>query len=345
MKTLLGLDIGTQYIKYVQLEHSGKNHFRLVSVGMAPSPVRGMASDASVDQETIAAAIRKLLKDGGVRSNEVAIALPETNVFTRIIQVPPLSDRELAGAIKWEAEQYIPLPLAEVNMDFSVVSESKDEKGNRKLDILLVAAPKSVVERYTKVLEMSGLEAVAMETEIIAASRALLPVVDVKLPNVMVINIGALTTDISILKSGVIAFTRSTPTGGSTFTRAIAQDFGFSVPQAEEYKKAYGLDQSKLEGKVYASIKPLFSALVEEVKRSVTFFQTRFPQEVISSMILSGGTAKLPGLVTQFTENLGIETQIGNPWLRVSRDVRRFQRLDEESAIFVVAIGLAMREG
>src|SRR3989344_8753770 len=126
-RTVLGLDIGSKYIKFVELAHLGKGKYHLVSVGMAPSPVKGITSEANIDQEAMAATIRKLLKDGGVRSRSVNVALPEANVFTRIIQVPPLSERELASAIKWEAEQYIPLPLEDVQMDFSIVGESKDK--------------------------------------------------------------------------------------------------------------------------------------------------------------------------------------------------------------------------
>ncbi|KKS84501.1 MAG: Type IV pilus assembly protein PilM [Candidatus Gottesmanbacteria bacterium GW2011_GWA1_43_11] len=344
MKTVLGLDIGSQFIKYVQLEHTGRDQYRLLSVGMAPSPAKGIASEASIDQEALAATVKKLLKDGGVRQKEANVALPETNVFTRIIQVPPLSERELASAIRWEAEQYIPLPLEEVNMDFSIVGESKDKEGNKKLEILLVAGPKIVIERYQKILDLIGLEVEGMETEIISASRALLPKNLEKPPTVMVINLGANTTDLSILRAGVISFTRSVPTGGVSFTRALAQDFNFSATQAEEYKKAYGLDKSKIEGKVFNSLQPIFSVIVEEIKRAGVFFQNKYPDETISAIILSGGAAKLPGLVTQLAETTGIETQIGNPWTRIVKDPKRFVNLDEEGAVFVVAIGLAMRE-
>ncbi|RJR15194.1 type IV pilus assembly protein PilM [Candidatus Microgenomates bacterium] len=343
-KIIVGLDVGSQYVKYVQLEHLGKSGFRLASIGMTPVPAQGLSSESSVDHEAVAASIKKLFREGGVKNKEVAVALPETNVFTRIIQVPPLSERELASAIKWEAEQYIPLPLEEVNMDFSIVGEAKDKDGNKKLDILLVAAPKGVIERYNKILDMADLEAFAMETEIISATRALIPSVAERPQTVMIVNIGALTTDLSIVKSGVIAFTRSIPTGGTTFTRGLAQDFSFSMPQAEEYKKAYGLDKEKLEGKVYNTLYPLYKMIAEEMKRAVMFFQSRYSQENVTSIILSGGTAKMPGLVSQITTDLGVETLIGNPWTHVTRDPKRFAKADEENASFIVAVGLAMRE-
>lgn len=343
-KTVLGLDIGTRYIKYVELIHLDNQKFQLTSVGMAPAPLKSISSDAQIDKDALAITIKKLLRDGSVKSHVVNIALPEANVFTRIIQVPPLSERELASAIKWEAEQYIPLPLEEVMMDFSIVGESKDDQGNSKLDVLLVAAPKGVISRYSQVMDLCDLEVAAMETEIISASRALLPPVMDKPLNVMVINLGAQTTDFSILKAGVIAFTRSIPTGGIAMTRILGQDLGLPLAQAEEYKKTYGLKQDILEGKVARSLKPIFTVIVEEIKRSITFFQNKFPDEPVSTIILSGGSAKLPGLVESLVEAVGLETQIGNPWSRITLDPAKFAKLEEEGAVFVVATGLAMRQ-
>lgn len=342
-KTVLGLDIGTTYIKFVELAHTGKGMYQLVSVGLTPAPLKGMGSEAAIDQETLAITIKKLLKDGGVKTKTANIALPEAHVFTRIISVPPLSERELASAIKWEAEQYIPLPLEEVSMDFSIVGQSQDKDGNKKLDVLLVAAPKILIARYTKILEMCDIDMTALETEIIAASRALLPSLATHPATVMVVNFGAKSTDLSILRSGTISFTRSVPTGGEHLTRALAQDLGFPTPQAEEYKKTYGLEKNQLEGKVYRSLIPLFSVIIEEMKRSITFFQNKFSDEVISTIIVSGGSAKLPGLISIVAQEVGIETIVGNPWTRVSIDRKKFNKLGDEGVTFVVAVGLAMR--
>lgn len=343
-KSALGIDIGTKYIKYVELQHLGNNKYHLLSIGMAPVTSKGIESEAAIDQETLAISIKKLLKDGGVKTSTVIGAMPETHVFTRIVQVPPLSERELISAIKWEAEQYIPLPLEEVQLDFTVVGQSQDASGVKKFDVLLVAAPKKFIERYLKILDMTDLEVDALETEIISVSRALLPAASDRAVTAMVVNLGAKTTDLSILRNGVIAFTRSIPTGGEHFTKALAQDLGFPIPQAEEYKKTYGLRKNELEGKVFNSLRPLFGVVIEEIKRSITFFQNKFPDEVVSTIMLSGGTAKLPGLVEALVEETGVETQIGNPWARVEKDLKRFARLDEEGPIFAVACGLAMRE-
>ncbi len=343
-KTILGLDIGSKYIKFVELVQYGRGRFSLLSVGMTPAPLRGISSDVQLDQEALATIIKKLLRDGGIRTKAVNVALPETNVFTRIIEVPPLSEKELASAIKWEAEQYVPLPLEEVQMDFSIVGEFTGNDGHKKLNVLLVAAPKNIITRYDKIMQICDLEPQAMETEIIAASRALLPPSPDKPLTVMVVNIGAQTTDFSILKGGLISFTRTIPTGGDHLTRALSQDLGIPLPQAEEFKKTYGLRENQVEGKVKRSLEPIFSVLVEEIKRSTQYFQNKYAEEVISAIILSGGTAKMPGMVEALVNATGIETQIGNPWTRISKDPQRFAKLEEEGPVFTVATGLAMRE-
>lgn len=343
-KTVLGLDIGNRFIKYVELAHGGGGHFSVVSAGMSPAPLKALQSDAPVDQEAIAIVIKRLLKDGGVRTKTVNIALPETSVFTRVIQVPPLSEKELAGAIRWEAEQYIPLPLEEVQMDFNMLGESIDEVGNKKLDVLLVAAPKNVITRYTKVINLVGLELESMETEILSVSRALAPQVANNQLVVVILNVGDQSTQLSILRKGLLTLTRSIPTGGAAFTNALAQDLGLPLPQAEEYKKTYGVLEDQLEGKVYRSLKPILSVIIEEIKRAITFFQTKYAGEVVSTVILSGGSAKLPGFVSVIANETGVEAQLGNPWLKVERDPKRFAKLDEEGTMFGVAVGLAMRE-
>lgn len=343
-KTVLGLDIGSKYIKIVELVQYGKGRFSLLSVGMTPAPLKGINSDVNLDLEALAAIIKKLLKDGSIKTKLVNVALPETNVFTRIIEVPPLSERELSSAIKWEAEQYVPLPLAEVQMDFSIIGETTDNEGHKKLNVLLVAAPKVVIARYDKILQLCGLEPLAMETEIISASRALLPPAPEKPITVMVVNIGATTTDFSILRNSLISFTRTIPTGGDHLTRVLSQDLGIPMAQAEEFKKTYGLRENQVEGKVKRSLEPIFSVLVEEIKRSNQYFLNKYAEEVISAIILSGGTAKMPGLVEALVNAVGIETQVGNPWTRINRDPQRFAKLEDEGSVFSVATGLAMRE-
>ncbi len=119
---------------------------------------------------------------------------------------------------------------------------------------------------------------------------------------------------------------------------------GFELSQAEEYKRTYGFEENILEGKILSAIRPIFDTVIEEIKKSLNFYQNKYPEDSIKVISLCGGTAKLPGLVVYLTQNLGIETQIGNPWLTVGKDPNVFPMLDTEGPVFAIAVGLAMKE-
>lgn len=333
----LGIDIGSHAVKLVQLETRHKGYW-LKTLGIAPTPPRGLASEAQPDLEAVSVTVKKLFLESKATTHEVNASLPESQIFTRVIEMPSLTEQETASAIKWEAEQYIPMPLNEVKMDFAILSPAATTEG--KMSVLLVAAPLTLIEKYRKVLQMAGLELVSLEPEIVAVCRSL--VGEAKTPT-MVVNLGAATTDFSIIKDGVLVFTRSVGSGGEALARAVAKEMGFELSQAEEYKRTYGLEENKLEGKIMAATKPIFDSLIEEIKRALIFYHDKYPDEPMKVVSLCGGTAKLPGLVAYLAENLGIETQIGNPWLNVQKDEKIFAKVNEEGPVYAVALGLAQK--
>lgn len=340
MNTLLGLDIGSHSIKAIELKKE-KSAITLLAGGVTRTPIGALKSVNTEELESVAVSIKKLLKDTGIVSRSTNLALPESQVFTRVIDVPQLSSRELIQAIKWEAEQYIPLPLDQVNLDFSVLRDSK-ETGKPTMEVLLVAAPKVLIERYLTILEFAGVTTVGVETEIIATARSLMRTV----PNVatmMIMSLGAQTTDFAILHNGVLAFTRSVSTGGEALSRALAQSLDFDLSQAEEFKKTYGLEQDKLEGKIVAAVKPIMDTIVGEIKRAINYYQERYPKERVEVILLSGGTARLPGIVVYLAQEVGIETQLANPWIDIKVDTR-LSELTVQSTVFSVAVGLALRD-
>lgn len=340
MNSTIGLDIGSHSMKLVEIMQGKRDVYTVLAAGTAPTPPKALASSLPADLEAVSAGVKKLVRDAGVKGREVNIALPESQVFTRVIEVPQLSNRELSSAIKWEAEQYIPLPLDQVTVDYTILRDTK-ETGSNKMEVLLVASPKSLVEKYVTILELAELTPVAVETEIIAASRSLVrsaPTVK----TAMIVSIGAQTTDLAILRSGMLAFTRSISSGGEALSRVLAQTFGFDVSQAEEYKKTYGLEKDKLEGKIVEAVRPIMDTIVSEIKRAVAFYQEKNKDEKVEVLLLSGGTARLPGMVVYLAQAVGIEIQLGNPWVGLRRD-ERFAVLDAEGPVFCVAVGLALR--
>ena len=244
MQSLLGIDIGSHSIKLIEISEE-KGVRTLLSAGSMPTPPKSTTSvNAEIDATSYV--IKQLVKDTGVKSDQVNIALPEAQVFTRIIEVPQLSTKELNSAIQWEAEQYIPLPLDQVNLDFTVLQDAKTT-GTGKMQVLLVAAPKALIEKYMTIIELSDLIPIAAETEIIASARAIGASAG-NLKNYMIASIGAHTTDMSIVHNGILIFTRSISAGGEALTRALTQSLDFNSAQAEEYKKTYGLNKDVLKG-------------------------------------------------------------------------------------------------
>lgn len=340
MQIILGLDIGSHSIKVVEFAKD-KNVITLRAAGSALTPAKALSSSLEADQQTVALTIKQLMRDTGAKATSVNFALPESQVFTRVIEVPQLSERELASAIKWESEQYIPLPLDQVNLDFTILRDSK-ETGTHKMEVLLVASPKALIDKYLNILEIAELTPLAAETEIIANSRALVRSIP-SVKTVMVASLGAQTTDLSILHDGILAFARSIGAGGDAMTRALAQALDFTVPQAEEFKKTYGVDARQLEGKILAAVKPVLDTIIGEMKRAVAFYQEKYKEERVETLLLTGGTARLPGMVVYIAQNLGIEAQLANPWVGINKEAR-FNVLDNEGPVFSVAVGLGIRE-
>jgi len=342
MKTgTFGLDIGTTTIKVVSLEKEN-NTISYVSSLMVPTPVQGMQSESPFDHQEMAQIINKLVIDAKITTNNVSVALPENHAFTKVIEMPVLSDKELANAIFWEAEQYIPVPLDSVTLAWSKLRTVKSALPEEKMQVLLVAAPKELVKRYQTVLDLAGLTIVSIETEILAIFRSLLSTKDT--PTSLIANIGALSTTLGIMQNGMLVFNYSVPLGGIALTRAIASDFGMQADQAEEYKRVYGLSDKNFGGKVGKAIEPILISLLTEVKKAMTFYSEKYKNESpISQILLTGGSASLPGLAVYFAQNLGIESVLANPWKMLN--IQKVpQQMESAGPEYSVAIGLALKE-
>lgn len=334
-----GLDIGTSNIKAVWFAKESKGFF-LQAAQTIPAPLRGMTSESPLDQEEMAKAIRAIVTESKISTRYVNVALPENQVYTRVIEMPPLSDKELSSAIYWEAEQYIPVPLSTITLDYKVLK--RPQSGSlEKMQVLLVGAPTAIIDKYETVLNLAGLSINAVETELLSLIRAL--VVEEQFPATLLVAIGAVSTSLAIIHNNMLVFAYSLPTGGVALSRAIASDFGFAIQQAEEYKKVYGLVDKTVGGKIGKVTEPILSSILTEIKKALTFYGNKFPNDPIKQIILSGGSARLPGLATYFTSNTGIETATANPWkILVEQEVPK--DIIENAPEYTVAVGLAMRE-
>jgi type IV pilus assembly protein PilM len=338
--TTFGLDIGSGTLKAVWLD-GADDKLSLLSCVVVPTPLHGLASESMLDHEEMAQAIRQMLDEGKISVKSAHIALAENQVFTKVIEMPVLSEKELASAIKWEAEQYVPAALSTMTLDHLVLKNIQTDNGEKML-VLLVAAPTSLISRYQKVLEMAGLQVASVETDILSVVRSSTP--NNAKDTIFLVHIGSLTTSFAIMQQGIIIFTYSIPVGGLAVDRAIASDFGFSISQAEEYKKTYGISDQNLSGKIGKAIGPIISTIVLETKKAIAFYKERYhAQYPIHQLLLSGSTASLPGLTAYFANQCGIETVVADPF-----EQKHIEQVPEEIAVnaseFAIAVGLAMKE-
>lgn len=347
MNNAFGLDIGATSIKVVWLMHQN-NGFQLTSHIIAPAPPKGMLSESPLDEEEMANVIKKAVETAKITTKNVNIALADNQVYTKVIEMPPLSDKELSLAITWEAEQYIPVPLSSISLVWTVLNPvKKNQKEVNKTQVLVVGAPTMLVNKYQKILALANLNTVSIETEILSVVRALTYQKKEKnnFPPSIILSIGAVSSTLALVIDGVIRFTYSIPVGGIAINRAIEADLGLSLMQAEEYKKVYGISKGgENSEKIGKAIKAILASILAEVKKVMVFYSQKYKESTpIQQILLSGGTAKLPGIDLFFAEYCGIETVIANPWTVLDQSQSLPQDLRNKGSNYTVAIGLAMR--
>ncbi len=335
-KDFFGLDIGSSAIRLVQLRRSGVR-FNLVSYGSANIPIGLSQSDSPLDMKQLSEIIKRLVKDCKVSTKNVVSALPGSEVFTVVVKMPQMSASEVERAIKWQAEQNIPLKIDEVRIAWQLVSPAI---GNSKeMAVMIVAAPNNKIERLINILEGADLSVSYLETVPVALSRSLGGTKGIK---TMVVDIGAMSTEIAIVQDEIIYHSRSLPMAGLAFTRAISQNLGLDLNQAEQFKRKFGLVQEKLEGEIFKTLKPLLNGIVEEIKRSMKFYQEQFGFNV-EKIILSGGSARLIELPSFLSTVLEIDVQVGTPWGDISYPAAVSQNIFDTFAEYSTAAGLAKR--
>lgn len=333
-----GLDIGSHSVKAVELAREGEN-WRLLAAGVSEVPSPGMQSENEKDLLAVSTAVRKLHSDAKISTPNVVLALPETQVFTRPVKFPALTEKEVASAIQWEAEQYIPIPISEAVVDYQIIGTKQDQTG--QTEVLLVAAPKVLVEKYMKVARNAGLKPIAVETELVALARSIGPAGKTAL----VVDFGATSTDIAITRDKQLVFSRSIPTAGEAFTRAVSQSLGVDPSQAEEYKRTYGLAAGKLEGKIKTAIDPIFRVVVDELKKAIQYWVSQEQGSDVQVAVLTGGTAGLPEVAPLIANSFGIEVTIGDPFATLIKNEALGKQLAPFAPLYAIAVGLAQREG
>ncbi len=347
-KLAVGLDIGSSSIKMIQLKESrrrGQVGYSLASFGMKPLPPEAIVDGALMNSTAIVQAIQELMAELRIKHKDVAIGVSGHSVIIKKISMPRMTQDELEESIQWEAEQYIPFDVKDVNIDTQILNPDADD-ATGQMEVLLVAAKKDMINDYTTVVREAGLEPVVVDVDAFAVQNMFSVNYDVS-PNetVVLINAGASVVNINIISGGITVFTRDVTIGGNQFTEEIQKQLNVSYEEADELKKGGRTGDEIIPAEVERVLAQVAEQVAGEIQRSLDFYAGTAADASFSRVYLSGGTAKIPALFKTIESRVGVQVEIMNPFKNVEIDNRKFDPafIMEVAPQAAVAVGLALR--
>ncbi len=341
-KSLVGLDIGSSAVKAVELKPVGKG-YKVAAFGSEPVPPDSIVDGAIIDAAAVVEAIRRVFDTRNIKTKEVAASLSGNAVIVKKIALPSMTEAELAESIYWEAEQYIPFDIQDVNLDYQILDRG-DTGGKSTMDVLLVAAKKEKIADYTGVIGQAGRVAVVIDVDAFALQNAYEVNYGTEPGAVVVLlNAGASATNINILEGDQSVFTRDISTGGNAYTEALQKELNLPFEQADQLKRGLSVD-----GVSFDDARPVLRAVTEnlmlEVQKTFDFYKTSAASDRITRMVVSGGASRAEGFTELLHERFQAPVELFDPFKKVGFDAGRFSVDSAEIApTAAVAVGLALR--
>ena len=340
---VLGLDISSTAIKLLELGQSG-DRMRVESYAVEPLPANSVIEKNIADVEAVGDAIKRAVKRSASRTKLAAVAVAGSSVITKIIAMPAsLTEDEMEQQIEMEADQYIPYPLEEVNLDFEVIGPSENDP--ERIDVLLAASRSENVDIRIAAIELAGLKAKIVDVEAYAMENAFSLLIP-QLPEqgidqtIAVIDIGATMTTLNVMHDRKTIYTREQVFGGKQLTEEIQRRYGLSYEEAGMAKRQGGLPDN------YAPevLEPFKDAMTQQVSRSLQFFYGSSQYNNVDHIVLAGGSAMIPGIDEMIANKLGVHTSVANPFTNMTLASRvKAQSLSNDAPALMIAAGLAMR--
>ena len=299
MPAFFGLDIGSSSIKVAHVEGKKVSGIGLISNAQG----KNVMQMNNAEKISLVESLKMLYKDSGVRARQVVASIAEPLVFSRVMKFPVMSTPELATAIKWELDQTVPFPPNEIEVSWVIMQKPQRVTGQEKISVYVVATPNKVSETYTNILELAGLEPIRLENEVPPISRIFSSSLSDQNPS-LIINIGASGSGMLLAGKEILYGNYYMPVGGNALSRFIADSFNLPLPQAESYKRSYGMAKDQLEGRMFNVLKPIIDNLIGEAKKLIISFQNENKGATVSRLILTGGGSYLNGLIPYLTEGL-----------------------------------------
>lgn len=340
---MLGLDISSTAVKLLELSKSGAR-YRVESYAVEPLPPNSVTENSIADVDAVGDAIKRAVKRSGTKARHAAAAVAGSAVITKTISMPGnLSDTEMESQIQLEADQYIPYPLEEVNLDFQVIGQSESEPG--RVDVLLAASRSENVDVRVAAIKLAGLRAKVIDVEVYAMENAF-SLIAQQLPErgagktVALLDVGATMTTLNVLHDLKTIYTREQVFGGKQLTEEIQRRYGLSYEEAGMAKRQGGLPDN------YGPevLEPFKEAMAQQVSRSLQFFFSASQYTSVDQIVLAGGSASISGIDDVIEEKLGVPTLVANPFTNMSIAPRiKAQVLSNDAPALMIACGLALR--
>jgi type IV pilus assembly protein PilM len=345
-KSIIGLDIGSSSVKAVEIARRGKGKdFELTHLGVAPLPPEAIVQGAFLNSSAIVDAIREAVEKAKIKTKHVAAAVSGHSVIVKRVSLPTMTREELDEQIRWEAEQYIPFDVNEVNLDFQILD---DQGGEGQMDVLLVAAKKDLIDDYVQVINEAGLTPAVVDVAAFAVENSYEANYDTAANQaVALVNIGAQVVNINVVANGIPTFTRDITTAGNQYTEEIQKALSISFEEAERIKlggRRVEDSQEVVPHEVEQAMQAVTETVIGEIGRSLDFYGATSADSRIERVYLAGGSAKVAGFKTAFQERTGHAVEILNPLTRMVPSSKfEPEFLDEMAPALGVGVGLALR--
>ncbi len=340
---VVGLDISSTAIKLLELGKSG-DRLRVESYAVEPLPPNSVIEKNIADVEAVGEAIKRASKRSGSRTKFAAAAVAGSAVITKTIAMPAtLSEEDMEQQIQLEADQYIPYPLEEVNLDFEVLGPTENDP--ERVDVLLAASRSENVDVRVAAIELAGLKPKIIDVEAYAMENAF-SMLTPQLPEqgidqtIAVVDVGATMTTLNVMHDLKTIYTREQVFGGKQLTEEIQRRYGLSYEEAGMAKRQGGLPDNY----VPEVLEPFKDAMAQQVSRSLQFFFSSSHYSNVDHIVLAGGSAMIPGIDEMIADKLVVHTSIANPFANMTLASRvKAQSLSNDAPALMIACGLAMR--
>jgi type IV pilus assembly protein PilM len=342
-KSLVGLDIGSNTVKAIELKPSGKT-YRVSAIAVQPVPPDSIVDGSIIDSGAVTDSLGRMFSSKQFKGKEVAASLSGNSVIVRKITLPVMSESELSESIYWEAEQYIPFDIQDVNLDYQIINGARGGDGQGTMEVLLVAAKKDKIADYTNVITQAGRTPVIVDVDAFALQNAYEANYGYSSNAVVaLLNAGASAININILAGSQSVFTRDISMGGNAFTEAVQKELSLPFESAEELKKGDSVD-----GVSYDDARPVLRAMTDnvllEVEKTFDFFKATASSDHIDRIMLSGGASRVEGFMDSLRERFATQVELFDPFRQVFFDVDKLGvSPDEMAPLAAVAVGPSLR--